>query len=81
MTCSAWPPDSTSSPPSGSSGAPTSGSASSVFSTVPPASLGASAWRVSSSGAVEDVVPPGGAPDGPSPSAAARRCAACSSAS
>eukprot|EP00965_Chrysotila_dentata_P070406 2326750-Pleurochrysis_carterae.AAC.1 len=38
-SCSAWPLDSAPSPPLGPPDTPTSGSASSVFSTVPPASL------------------------------------------
>eukprot|EP00965_Chrysotila_dentata_P260135 6213796-Pleurochrysis_carterae.AAC.4 len=47
---------------------------------MPPTLLGASAWRVSSCGAVGYVASPGGTLDEPSPSADARRCAARSSA-
>eukprot|EP00965_Chrysotila_dentata_P123071 4067934-Pleurochrysis_carterae.AAC.2 len=79
-SCSARPPDSVSSPLSDPSDATLSGSASPVFSTVPPASLKASARRVSSCGAVGNVASPCGTLDEPSPSADARRCAARSNA-
>eukprot|EP00965_Chrysotila_dentata_P045830 1523257-Pleurochrysis_carterae.AAC.1 len=61
--CSAGPPDSASSPPSSPPDTPASGSAPSVFSTVLPASPGASAWRVSNGGSVGSVAPPGVTPD------------------